>query len=352
MKVKWSELKLDDADIEEVNQLLKSGDLSGFSPKVDEFESLAREETGAKYALACSNGTAALMVAVLAFKRYLKKELTIAVPTWTYIAPVNIADLFGKVRLIDSDKRTHNMLAELPKGIDLILPVDMAGVPADYDALRRLGLPMISDAAESLGASYKGRKVGTLADITITSFHSSKVITTGEGGMIFTENVDLAKLCKDIINQGYGPKGYDEHHHVAKGFNFRMSGIQAALGCTQIKKLGRLVQERQKKADLYRKILKNHVEIHYIPEEITSSYYSFLIMLPTKEKRDALKTFLGQEGIETKLWKPVHQHIPYQEFSDFPNADFIHDHHLRLPIHNQLTEAQITSIAQKVLEGL
>jgi perosamine synthetase len=352
MKVRWSELKLEQDDIEAVNEVLASGDISGFSSRVEEFEYLARRETGAGYAIACSNGTAALMVAFMAFQRYLNKELTIAVPTWTYIAPVNAADLLGRVRLIDSNRETHNMLTDLPGDVNLICPVDMAGVPADYDSLKKYSLPVVADAAESLGARYNGRKVGTLADITITSFHTSKVITTGEGGMIFTDSPDLAKICRDIVNQGYGPKGYDEHHHVAKGFNFRMTGIQAALGCVQIKKLDSLVEKRQRKAEIYKAVLGNDVECHRIPDEVTSSYYSFLIMLPSKEARDALKDFLLKEGIETKLWRPVHLHPPYRQYSGFPNAEYIYDHHLRLPIHNLITEEEIEYVAKRVLAGI
>jgi len=352
--IKWLELKLGEEEINEVKQTLESGDISGFSTKVKEFERLAAEETGARYALACANGTAALITAFMAFKRYLKQNLIIAVPTWTYIAPVNAADLVGSVRLIDSDRKTFNISTKLPKDVNLIAPVDMAGLPADYDSLREHNLPIVADAAESMGARYKGRNVGTLADITITSFHSSKVITTGEGGMIFTDNSELAQICENIINQGYGPKGYEEHYHVAKGFNFRMTGMQAALGCVQIKKLRELVGERQRKAKIYKDILGDKVEYPEVPEDVTSSYYSFLILLPSRKKRDSLKEFLLKEGIETKLWMPVHMQPPYSHYpaSEFPNANYIYEHHLRLPMHNLLTDEDIEYVAKKVLEGI
>ena len=144
------------------------------------------------------------MFAFIALKRYLGKELKIAVPTWTYIAPVNAADLVGECVLVDSNLENHNMSTKLPDDIDVICPVDMAGVPADYDSFKKYDLPIVSDGAESLGALYKNIKVGKLADITTTSFQSAKIINIGEGGMIFTDNKDLAKICKDLINQGYG----------------------------------------------------------------------------------------------------------------------------------------------------
>jgi perosamine synthetase len=351
MKVKWSEFKLEEEEIEAVIEVLRSADISGFSSKVEEFEQLAQKETGSQYTIACCNGTAALIVAFLAFKQYLEKNLVIAVPTWTYIAPVNAADLVGEVRLTDSDIKTHNMSSmKIDDGVNLIAPVDMAGVPADYDAFKKYNLPVVADAAESLGASYKGKKVGTLADISITSFQSSKVVMTGEGGMIFTDNSDLAKICRDLVNQGYGPKGYDEHFHVAKGYNFRMPGIQAALGCIQIKKLTRLVEKRRKKAQIYQEILGEYVGQHELPEHLSSSYYSFLIMLASKEKRDSLKKFLSNQNIETKLWSPVHRHPPYNSYSGFPNAELIYETHLRLPIHNLMSDSAVEFVAEKVVE--
>ena len=191
-----------------------------------------------------------------------------------------------------------------------------------------------------------------MADISITSFHSSKIVTTGEGGMIFTDDDDLATHCRDIINQGYGPKGYDEHNHVAKGFNFGMTGMQAALGCVQIRKLPKLLEERARKARIYDALLADHVELHRIPSHMKSSYYSYLIMLPTRQKRNTLKDRLMDKGVESKLWKPVHLHPPYKGCGRFPNAEQIYDRHLRLPIHNSMTEEETIYVAEMVIEGL
>ena len=134
-------------------------------------------------------------------------------------------------------KKTGNIDYKKVKDVDVICAVDFAGVPADYKKLKSLKKFIISDAAESLGSKYHNKQISHFADITTTSFQTAKIITTGEGGMIFTNNLNIYKICKLIVNQGYGPKGYAYHDHVEKGFNYRLSGLQAALGISQFKKL-------------------------------------------------------------------------------------------------------------------
>ena len=345
--VKWLDIKFTEEEISSIKRALSFGDISGFSPVVEEFETKCAKVVGSKYALACCNGTAALIVSFLALKRQLGKEITIAVPTWTYIAPVNAADLVGDVVLIDSDIKSHNMMSKIPNKVDVICPVDMAGVPADYDKFKKYNLPIVADAAESLGATYKGKKVGTLADLTTMSFQSSKIVITGEGGMIFTDDGDLARISKLIINQGYGPRGYAEHSHVAKGYNFRMSALEAAVGLVQIEKLNANLAKRKLIARIYDTIDSPIVNKHQIPKDTTPNYYSYLIMIDNKKNRDSLKEYLKTNKVVTKLWSPVHFHEPYKETNiNFPNADYIFDHHLRLPIHNEIT----TEMAQYVVD--
>ncbi len=346
--VNWLELKYGEEEYAALKNALDSGDVSGFSPIVEEFESKCSEITGSTYALACSNGTAALMIAFLALKKYLDKEIKIAVPTWTYIAPVNAADFVGEAILVDSDIHTHNMLSDIPDNVDVVCPVDMAGIPADYNAFKNLNIPIVGDSAESFGAKYDDVPIGKVADITTTSFQSAKIIVTGEGGMIFTDNKDLAEICKNLINQGYGPAGYAEHSHIAKGYNFRMSALQAALGIVQLGKLESNISKRKKVADIYNQINSEKIKAHKIPDNCEVNHYSYLIMLPSKEVRDSLKKDLSNKGITTKLWSTVHSHAPYSNYKGFPNADFIYDHHLRLPIHNEMT----TKMAEYVSENI
>ena len=350
--VNWLDLKYSEEEIDALKRALSLGDISGFSPIVEEFESACMDYTGSKHAIACCNGTVALIVAFLALSRHLEKKLRIAVPTWTYIAPVNAADLIGDVVLVDSEIDTHNMSTVLEKDIDVICPVDMAGLPADYDSFKKYNVPIVADAAESLGAKYNEESVGTLADITTTSFQSAKIVVTGEGGMIFTDNDILAKISRDIINQGYGPKGYAEHNHIAKGYNFRLSALQAAIGCVQIKKIDENLKKRKTIARIYEQIKHDHITRHKIPDNCKTNHYSYLIMLSSRELRDQIKQYLSEKGVTTKLFSPAHSHEPYNNFSGFPNADFIFDHHLRLPIHNEMTEIQASYLIETLNSGL
>ncbi len=345
--VKWLDIKFNEEELDSLKRALTLGDISGFSPVVEEFEYKCSEVVGSKYALACCNGTAALIVSFMALKSYLGKEISIAVPTWTYIAPVNAADLIGEVILVDSDIKSHNMTSTIPDKIDVICPVDMAGIPADYNEFKKFNLPIVADAAESLGATYAGEKVGTLADLTTMSFQSSKIVVTGEGGMIFTDNKELAETCRLIINQGYGPKGYAEHSHITKGYNFRMSALEASVGLVQIERLNENLKKRELTAKIYDGIDHPIIKKHQIPNNLKPNYYSYLIMIDSKHNRDSLQKYLKTKQITTKLWSPVHYHEPYKEKNTgFPNADYIFDHHLRLPIHNEIT----TEMAQYVVE--
>ena len=142
-------------------------------------------------------------------KKYLKKRnIKIGVPTWSYIAPANAADSVGVLKLFDAEEKTGNIDYKNIKNVDVICAVDFAGVPADYKNLKKHKKFIISDAAESFGSKYYNKEISNFADITTTSFQAAKIITTGEGGMIFTNNSKLNKICKLIINQGYGSKGY------------------------------------------------------------------------------------------------------------------------------------------------
>jgi perosamine synthetase len=352
VEMPWSKCRLDQEDIDAVVSVMEEGEINGFSSTVSHFEFEMESAFGVRHAIACANGTVALITALMAFKRFLGRDLVIAVPTWTYIAPVNAADLVGDYRLVDSDPRSGNMLPCITGDVNLILPVDMAGIPADYHKLKALGLPIVADAAESLGARYRGKLAGTLADISITSFHTSKIITTGEGGMIFTNNDDLAQLCRHIVNQGYSKDGYAKHEHVAKGYNFRMTGLQAALGISQVRKLFSRLAERRAIAALYREVLGDSVGYLEAPEDSVPSNYSFVIMLSSHQEREKVREYLSKyTSIKTKIWTPVHLQKPYL-CAGYKNAEDIFKRHLRIPIHNGMSAKKAIYIAEQVKRGV
>ena len=339
--IKWSNLYLDNLDKESLLMSFKSNDISGFSPFVKIFEDKVKKKFNSKYAVACSRGTAALQVAMIAAKKFLKKKkIKIGVPTWSYIAPANAADSIGILKLFDSEKQTGNIDYKKIKNVDVICAVDFAGVPANYKKLKLHKKFIISDAAESLGSKYYNKQITNFADITTTSFQSAKIITTGEGGMIFTNNLKIYKICKLIVNQGYGPKGYAYHDHIEKGFNYRLSGIQAAIGISQFKKLDFFLRKRNIIKKIYDENLKSLVELSSYSKEYQSNNYSYLIFLKNKFNRDNLLAFLKKNNIEAKLWKPIHLYKPYLakfKSMSFRVAEEIFKTHLRLPINNKIT---------------
>jgi len=323
----------------------KEDKLSGFAKSVTKFEDSVKEFVGCKHAIACSSGTSALMVVLMAMKqedeKLLYQTFNISVPTWTYIAPVNCADFLGNIKLFDCDKTLN--INKCPEGITIL--TDVGGVPADYDNFKGI---IIADAAESLGATYKGRKVGTLADITITSFHASKIITTGEGGMIFTESDILAKKCRDLINQGYEAGYSGGHNHSTKGFNFRLSGIQAELGIKEMKELPKRLKHRKEIYEVYFDKLKDVLEFQEIPEDRTSSHYSVTVFFKDEEQRDKVAKCMAENEIEVSYWKPVHLQYPYLQ-DGFPVADDLYKRHLRLPMNNELTLVEAMMVSDKIL---
>ena len=350
--IKWSNLYFDNLDKQSLLRCFHSKDISGFSNMVKVFENKLKKKFNSKYAIACNSGTAALQVAMIAAKKYLnKRTIKIAVPTWSYIAPANAADSVGVLKLFDSEKKTGNIDYKKIKNVDVICAVDFAGIPSDYKKIKLHKKFIISDAAESLGSKYYNKNISSFADITTTSFQAAKIITTGEGGMIFTNNPRLNKICKLIINQGYGPKGYAYHDHIEKGFNYRLSGIQAALGISQFKKLDFFLKKRNIISKIYDDNLKSLVKLFDCPKEFKSNNYSYLIFLQNEKKRNNLLKFLTEKKIQVKLWKPIHLYKPYlAKFKNkkFQVAENIFKTHLRLPINNKITPGEALYICKMI----
>lgn len=256
---------VDEEDIQAVVEVLRSDYLTT-GPKVREFEEAFTAYVGAKYAVAVSSGTAALHAAVFAAGIGAGDE--VIVPPMTFAATANAVVFQGGKPVfadVDSDTLLLNP-AELEKKITprtkAIIAVDYAGQPCDYDSLRAITdhhrLMLIADACHALGAMYKGRKVGTLADLNIFSFHPVKHITTGEGGMITTDNPKFAEQLRIFRNHGITTdhrereqQGSWFYEMVDLGYNYRLTDFQCALGMSQLGKLAKWVARRQEIAAIY-----------------------------------------------------------------------------------------------------
>jgi perosamine synthetase len=349
-RIAWAEPDIGEEEADAVSEVIKAGWIGGNGKQVKAFEMALCSITGAKYALALANGTLALTCAMQALREK-KIMMKFLIPTLTFFATASTTAELQRSPpyLMDSDKISWNMKTDTSAYRDVILvPVDLCGVPCEYDTLKKAGKIIIADSAESLGSKYKGNPVGTQAKMHCFSFHSTKVVTAGEGGVITTNDKELYELAKSISNQGYGQKEWYEYRHERLGFNYRMSEIHATIALVQLKKLQRYLKERKEKAQTYRDILSDLVGYQETPKNCTTNNFLFPIIV---ENNVSLSLELINKGIGTKcIWTPIHQQKPFLRKALFPNADYIAKRGLFLPIHNRIDEEDVKEIASIVKE--
>ncbi|MCX6654501.1 MAG: UDP-4-amino-4,6-dideoxy-N-acetyl-beta-L-altrosamine transaminase, partial [Candidatus Bathyarchaeota archaeon] len=316
---------IDDEDIASVVKVLKS-DWITQGPKVDEFENKVAEYCGAKYAVAVSSGTAALHAAC-SVAGISRGDEAITTPI-TFAATANAVvycggkPVFADIREDTLNIDTKEIRKKLSPKTKAILPVDFAGHPADLDEINAMakerGLTVIEDACHALGAEYKGKKLGSLSDMTIFSFHPVKHITTGEGGMVLTDSEEFYKRLKAFrhhgIVKGDLDKGAWYYEIPTPGHNLRLTDFQCALGISQMKKLERFVERRREIAARYNKAFAEMKEIIAPVEAVESKavYHIYVIQLRTellKAGRKAIFEALRAENIGVNVhYMPLHLH--------------------------------------------
>jgi perosamine synthetase len=364
-----------DGDIEAVVAVLKSPFLTQ-GPKIQEFERKVADYAGAKYAVAFSNGTAALHGACFAAGIGEGDEV-ITTPI-TFAATSN-AVLYcgGKPVFADIDERTYNIdPKEIRKHITpntkAIIPVDFTGQPADMDAIMEIaneyGLVVIEDGAHSLGAEYKGRKVGTLAHMTMFSFHPVKPVTTAEGGVIVTDSEEYYEKLKRFRSHGIikhnlsrdeGPWYYEM---VDLGYNYRMTDLQAALGISQMDKLDRFIERRREIANMYNEAFKTMDSV-ILPKQLEgtqSGWHLYILQLKLdKLKRSRREIFesLRTENIGVHVhyipvyWHPYYQKLGYRK-GICPKAERWYEQALTLPIFPKMTDEDVNDVIEAVKRNI
>jgi perosamine synthetase len=360
---------IDDEDIAAVIEVLK-GDWITQGPKVDEFEKRVAEYCHAKYAVAVSSGTAALHSAC-AVAGISSGDEAITTPI-TFAATAN-AIVYGGGKPVFADIREDTLnidAGEIRKRLSpktkAILPVDFAGHPADLDEIRKIarekGLIIIEDATHALGAEYKGRKIGSLADMAIFSFHPVKHITTGEGGMILTNNKQFYEKLKIFRHHGIVPKpdkGPWYYEIPQLGHNFRITDFQCALGLSQLKKLALFIQRRRKIAARYNEAFAKMEEIITPFEEdfVKAVYHIYVIQLRAemlKVGRKEIFEALRAENIGVNVhYLPVHLHPFYQDKfgykrGDYPKAERYYERAITLPIFPKMSDEDVKDVIEAV----
>ncbi|MGB8707620.1 MAG: UDP-4-amino-4,6-dideoxy-N-acetyl-beta-L-altrosamine transaminase [Dehalococcoidia bacterium] len=361
---------IDERDVAVVVEVLKS-DWITQGPKVDEFEKKVAEYCGARYAVAVSSGTAALHAAC-AVAGISSGDEAITTPI-TFAATANaIIYCGGKPVFADINADTLNIDAgevfkKLSPKTKAILPVDFAGYPADLDEIiaiaKEKGLIVIEDASHALGAEYKGRKIGSLADMTIFSFHPVKHITTGEGGMILTDNEEFYDKLKIFRHHGIvkdNPSQGSWYYEIYNpGYNFRLTDFQCALGISQLKKLDRFVQRRRQIAAKYNEAFADMEEVITPIEDKTvkAVYHIYVIQLRTEKLKVGRKEILEAlraENIGVNVhYLPVHLHPFYQKKfgykrGDYPAAEKYYERAITLPLFPKMSDDDIEDVIKAV----
>lgn len=368
---------IDEDDIDAVVEVLKSDWLTT-GPCVEAFEKAISDYVRAPYAIAVSNGTAALHCAMHAIDIGPGDE--VIVPAITFVATANcISYLGGKPVFADVDP--ENLLIDVKKVEEkitsrtkAIIAVDYAGHPCDYHPLRKIctkhGLNLISDACHALGARYHGEPIGSIADLTVFSFHPVKHITTGEGGMVVTARKDFADKMKRFRNHGINSdfrqrerQGSWHYEMVELGYNYRICDIQCALGLSQIKKLSNFLKRR-------RNIAIHYLEAFYgndfiIPQSVAPNvehaYHLFVVRLNskrTKKSRREIFQLMREKQIGVNVhYMPVHLQAYYRKLlgtghGDCPVAEHVYKEILSLPIYPTMTMDQINIVIDAICNTL
>lgn len=348
---------IDEAELKELAEVIKSTWITE-SKKTEEFENGIKKLTGAKYALSFCNGTVALYAAQKALGIGAGDE--VIVPDFTFIATSNSAIMAGaKPVMVDVDRKTFNMdagklEAAITPRTKAIMPVHIYAQAADMEAIMKVAkkhsLPVIEDAAQGVGVYFNSKHVGTFGDIGMLSFYGNKTITTGEGGMLITNDEKLYKKCWQLKNHGREVKGTFIHPHI--GFNFGFTEMQAAVGVAQLKKLPKILERKKAINDMYRELLKDvkEAEFTHIDERGKPAHWFTSILVDDVE---GLAEHLKKNEIQTRrFFYPLHVQPCYKGAvkGSFPNSEWAYSHGLSLPSGVLLKDEQIAFVAEKIRE--
>ena len=339
-----------------VNQALDSTWISSAGPFLDRFERDFPSYLGAAHGVATNNGTTSLHVLLAALGVGPGDE--VIVPTFTYVASVNAITYTGATPVfVDSEPEFWNLdpalieplITERTKAIEV---VHLYGHPADMnpilDVARRHGLAVIEDAAEAHGARYRGRKVGTLADAASFSFFGNKVITTGEGGMVVTDDASLADTCRHLRGQGVSPTR--TYWHDVVGYNYRMTNIAAAIGCAQLERIDQVIADKRRIAGWYRERLEGLPGLVFQREaEWANAVWWMISILVDPQLRDALMTYLRENGVDSRpFFHPAHQLPMYESSRSYPVAERLGASGINLPSFPDLTRGETDCVCDLV----
>jgi perosamine synthetase len=383
MRVPLSKPDVTEKEIESVCQVLRSGTLS-LGPAVVEFEQRFASFTGTAHAIATNSGTSALHLIVRALGIQAGDE--VITTSFSFVASTNCFLYEGAAPVfVDIDPATLNLdphavrkfitekcevrdkeLINRSTGrrVRAIVPVHVFGVPCDMEPIlglaREFDLHVIEDACEAIGATYRGRKAGTFGQAAAFAFYPNKQMTTGEGGMIVTNDEQIALQCRSMRNQGRDPSP-EWLQHVRLGYNYRLSDVHAALGSAQMERLEELLESRQRVASLYNASLARHhdLKLPASPAYAQPSWFVYVVQIKgTRRMRDNIIASLRAKGVGCQAYFPaIHQQPYMREFcpeagTTLPNTDLASATCLALPFFSQMTQTEVAYVCEQLERAL
>ncbi|MGH9793023.1 MAG: DegT/DnrJ/EryC1/StrS family aminotransferase [Candidatus Acidiferrales bacterium] len=385
MHLPLSEPDIGEREIEYVTRVLRSQRLS-LGPAVTQFEDRFAQYIGARHAIAVNSGTSALHLCVRAMG--IRAGDAVITTSFSFVASVNCVLFEGASPiLLDIEPRTLNLdpnqvrdflrrectrqaggaVVQRATGkiIKAILPVHVFGLPCDMQAFTQLAreynLLLLEDACEAIGAETGGRKAGTFGDAAVFAFYPNKQMTTGEGGMIVTDDLGIAEMCRSLRNQGRDANGA-WLNHVQLGYNYRLSDIHAALGLAQLERIAELLAGRREAASMYSRLLES-AELLELPHEqpgLKRSWFVYVIRFrgnSPRELRERVRQALLQQGITTQIYFPAIHRQPYfrayqPQLLELPHTEQAADSCLALPFSSRLGEAEIHFVCDAIASAL
>lgn len=352
-------------EVEIVNKVLATSLLS-IGPKIKEFEEKIAAFVGTKYAIGVNSGTSGLHLCMRSLN--IKDGDEVITTPFSFIASANCI-LFERARpvFVDIDERTlcidpNRIEEKITPRTKAILPVHIFGHPCQMDKIMQIAekynLTVIEDACEAIGAEFKGRKVGSYGNVSVFAFYPNKQITTAEGGMIVTDDTEIASVCRSMRNQGRDEDDQNWSPYIRLGYNYRMNELSAALGVVQIGRIEEILKKRQEIAEIYNKKLSKIKGIitPYTAPETKVSWFVYVIRLDPKKfsesDRDTITNKLNAKGIACRAYfPPIHLQSLYVEMfgykkGDFPITERISSLTLALPFYNNLKERQIGYVCE------
>lgn len=325
-------------------------------PEVRKFESEFAAYCGTEHAVATSNGTTSLHSALTALG--LGEGDKVVTTPFSFVASSNairlagaepvFADISPQTFTIDPDSVHKRVEME---DVDAILAVHLYGLPCDMNALSEIAkeydLALIEDCAQAHGATFDGQRIGSFGDVACFSFYPTKNMTTGEGGMVTTDDETIAENAASFANHGRPPDG--GYEHVRLGHNFRMTSIAAAIGREQLEKLPGYVHERRANAEqFFQEIDTPALRLPVIPEDRTHAFHQYTVLT---EEREQLLDYLHEQGVGAKVYYPqcIHEQPAYDSFEcDAPVAERVAQEVLSLPVHPGLSDEDVTQIIKTI----